>query len=88
MQSDGTHGVQFGFTVVYKRLAEGGYQVIVPTFPEIATYAPTIAEARQMAADAVRCHIEGLRKDGHEISRDPFSADESVVEKLKVSLQT
>jgi predicted RNase H-like HicB family nuclease len=88
MQSDGTQGVQYGFTVVYQRLAEGGYQVIVPAFPEIITFAPTIVEAREMAADAVRCHIEGLRKDGQPIPQDPFSADEPVVEELKVSLHT
>jgi predicted RNase H-like HicB family nuclease len=64
MQSHGTHGVQYGFTVAYKRLTEGGYQVIVPAFPEIITYAPSIAEAREMAADAVRCHIEGMLKEG------------------------
>ena len=88
MQSDSTHGVQYGFTVVYKRLTEGGYQIIVPAFPEIITYAPSIAEARSMAADAVRCHIEGLLKDGLEIPQDPFSTDEPIVEELKVSLQT
>jgi predicted RNase H-like HicB family nuclease len=87
MQTDGTNGGQYGFTVVYKRLAEGGFQVIVPAFPEVITYAPTMAEAREMAADAVRCHIAGLLKDGQAIPQDPFSTDEPVVEELKVSLQ-
>jgi predicted RNase H-like HicB family nuclease len=87
MQSHDTHGAQYGFTVAYKRLIEGGYQVIVPAFPEIITYAPSIAKAREMAADAVRCHIAGLLKDGLEIPQDPFSAEEPVIEELKVSLQ-
>jgi predicted RNase H-like HicB family nuclease len=87
MQSEGTHGAQYGFTVVYNRLAGGGYQIIVPAFPEIITCAPTIVEARELAADAVRCHIEGLLKDGEEIPQDPFSSDEPVVEELTVSLQ-
>jgi predicted RNase H-like HicB family nuclease len=81
-----TQSMEYGFTVVYKRLTEGGYQVIVPVFPEIVTYAPSLAEAREMAADAVRCHVEGLRKDGLEIPQDPFSTDEPVVEELTVSI--
>ena len=77
------HGAEYGFTVVYQRLSEGGYHVIVPAFPEIITYAPTIEEAREMAADALRCHIAGLLKDGVEIR-----PDKPVVEELTVNLQT
>ena len=87
MQIQGIHGAQYGFTVVYKRLEEGGYQVIVPAFPEVITYAPTLPEARGMAADAVRCHVVGLLRDGLGIPQDPFSAGEPVVEELRISLQ-
>jgi predicted RNase H-like HicB family nuclease len=78
---------EYGFMVVYKRLVEGGYQVIVPAFPEIITFGPTIEDARDMAADAVRCHVEGLLKDGLPIPPDPFVEDQPVVEELKVRLQ-
>src|SRR5271166_6157646 len=44
-----------------------GYQVTVPLLPGLITYGRTLAEAREMARDAIRCHIEGLRKDGERI---------------------
>src|SRR5438552_18109923 len=59
-----------------------GYQVTVPLLPGLVTYGRTLAEARDMARDAIRCHIEGLRKDGEPIP------DERVArkEKMRVSL--
>jgi len=47
-----------------------GYTVIVPALPELVTGGQTLEEARQMAADAIRCHVEGLIKDGEEIPQD------------------
>lgn len=58
---------QYEFTVIYDELAEGGYEVIVPALPGIVTYGRTLAEAREMAADAIACHIRGLLKDNEEI---------------------
>src|SRR5947207_3045353 len=59
-----------------------GYQVTVPLLPGLVTYGRTLAEARDMARDAIRCHIEGLRKDGEPIP------DESAArkEKMRVAL--
>jgi predicted RNA binding protein YcfA (HicA-like mRNA interferase family)/predicted RNase H-like HicB family nuclease len=59
-----------------------GYQVTVPLLPGLITYGRTLAEAREMARDAIRCHIEGLRKDGERIP-DEKSARK---EKLRVAL--
>jgi antitoxin HicB len=59
-----------------------GYQVTVPLLPGLITYGRTLAEAREMARDAIRCHIEGLRKDGEPIP-DEKSARK---EKLRVAL--
>src|SRR5579859_7794778 len=47
-----------------KGSAERGYQVTVPMLPGLITYGRTLGEARDMAADAIRVHLEGLRKDG------------------------
>jgi len=44
-----------------------GYQVTVPLLPGLITHGRTLAEAREMARDAILCHIEGLRKDGERI---------------------
>jgi predicted RNase H-like HicB family nuclease len=61
---------------------EGGYQVTVPMLPGLVTYGRTLGEAREMAADAIRVHLEGLRKDGEPIP------DESTArtEKLRVAI--
>jgi antitoxin HicB len=50
-----------------RKNASVGYQVSVPLLPGVITYGGTLEEARAMARDAIRCHLEGLRKDGEPI---------------------
>ena len=72
------------YTVMFESVEEGGYEVIVPAIPTIVTYGRTIEEAKEMALDAIKCHLEGLAKDG-----EPFPQDieaEPITEKLEVSL--
>jgi antitoxin HicB len=59
-----------------------GYQVTVPLLPGLVTYGRTLAEAREMARDAIRCHLEGLRKDGERIPDE----ESTIQEKLRVAL--
>jgi predicted RNase H-like HicB family nuclease len=75
-----------GYTVIYERLLEGGYQVIVPALPGIVTYGRTIDEAREMAEDAIRCHLRALLKDGEEIPIDPFAPQQPIAEELRVTV--
>jgi antitoxin HicB len=77
---------EYGYTVIYEALAEGGYQVIVPALPGIVTYGRNIDEAREMARDAIVCHLHGLLKDGEEIPEDPFARSQPVTEELKVTV--
>jgi predicted RNase H-like HicB family nuclease len=58
---------EYGYTVVYQRMPEGGYSVVVPAIPEICTFGETLPEARRMAKDAVRCFLEGALKTGEAI---------------------
>jgi predicted RNase H-like HicB family nuclease len=59
-----------------------GYQVTVPLLPGLVTYGRTLVEAREMARDAIRCHLEGLRKDG-----EPIPNEKTVrKEKLRIAL--
>lgn len=58
---------EYGYRVIYEHLADGGFQVIVPALPAIVTYGRTIEEAREMAEDAITCHLQGLLKDNEEI---------------------
>lgn len=67
---------EYTYTVLFEPLPEGGYQVHVPAMPEIITYGRTLEEAREMAEDALRCHVRGLLKDGEEIPQDIEPATE------------
>jgi antitoxin HicB len=77
---------EYGYRVIYEPLTEGGFQVIVPALPGIVTYGRTIDEAREMAQDAIACHLQGLLKDDEEIPKDPFTSEAPVIEELKISV--
>ena len=77
---------EHGYRVIYERLAAGGFQVIVPALLGIVTYGRTIDEAREMAHDAIACHLQGLLKDDEEIPEDPFTAEAPVSEELKIAV--
>ena len=44
-----------------------GYQVTVPLLPGVITFGRREEEAIEMARDAIRCHLDGLRKSGEDI---------------------
>jgi antitoxin HicB len=52
------------YVAVFEPAEEGGYVVTVPSLPGVVTEGDTLEEARSMAADAIRCYLEGLEKDG------------------------
>lgn len=62
--------------------SSSGYQVTVPLLPGLITYGRTLGEAREMARDAIRCHVEGLRKDGERIPNEKTVRKE----KLRIAL--
>ena len=73
--------MKHAFTVVFDKTEEG-YVVTVPILPGLVTEGRTLEEARVMAADAIRCHVESLRKDGEPV---PLEIEVDV-EKLEVEL--
>jgi antitoxin HicB len=77
---------EYGYRVIYEPLTEGGFQVIVPALPGIVTYGRTIEEAREMAQDAIACHLQGLLKDDEEIPKDPFAPEPLVIEDLEIAV--
>lgn len=77
---------EYGYRVIYEPLTEGGFQVIVPALPGIVTYGRTLEEAREMAQDAISCHVQGLLEDNEEIPVDPFTAEQQVVEAQKIAV--
>jgi predicted RNase H-like HicB family nuclease len=77
---------EHGYRVISGPLAEGGFQVIVPALPGIVTYGRTIEEAREMAHDAIACHLQGLLKDNEEIPEDPFTSESPITEELRIAV--
>jgi len=75
------------YTVLFEPLEGDGYMVIVPALPGILTYGETLDEARAMAIDAIRCHCEGLLKDGEPLPEDKAIEREPVKETVSVELK-
>jgi len=55
---------EYRYTAVFEPAEEGGYVVTVPALPGVVTEGDSLEEARAMAADAIRCYLESLQKDG------------------------
>ena len=69
---------EYKYTVILLPLPEGGYNVVVPAIPEICTFGETLAEAREMAQDAIRCFLESALQTGEPIPKDIEPATEQV----------
>jgi len=69
---------EYKYTVILHPLPEGGYNVVVPAIPEICTFGETLAEAREMAQDAIRCFLESALQTGEPIPKDIEPATEQV----------
>ncbi len=72
----------YNYTVIFEPLDEGGYDVIVPAIPEICTFGETREEAREMAADAIRCYLESALEREEAIPADR----EVTFEKIEVTI--
>ena len=55
---------EYSYTVIFEPSEEAGYTVTCPSLPGLVTEGNTLEEARDMAADAIRCYLESLQKDG------------------------
>jgi len=77
---------EYRYSVIYEPQIEGGFQVVFPAIPDIVTYGDTLDDARKMAADALRCHLEGLAKDGEPFPIEPSPLAAPVKEELAIAL--
>jgi len=50
------------YTAFFEANERGGYTVTVPVLPGLVTEGKNLEHARDMAKDAIRCYIEGLKK--------------------------
>lgn len=77
---------QYSYTAYFEPNEEGGYSVVFPAIPEIITFGSTLEEAKAMAADALRCHLEGLVKDGEPLPQAKQVVGHPVKEEVAVNL--
>lgn len=75
------------YTVFFEPLDEGGYMVVIPALPGVITCGATLAEARRMAKDAIKCHCEGLLKDGEPLPCELPTRRKPVRETVRVELR-
>ena len=52
-----------------------GYHGYVPSLPGVHTCGDTIEEVKQNLRDAIRCHLEGLTKDGLPIPQEEHTLE-------------
>jgi len=69
---------EYEHIVVYQRMSECGYSVVVPAIAKICTLGETLNEARRTAKDALRCLLEGALKTGEPIPKDVEPATEHI----------
>ncbi|HSX24354.1 MAG TPA: type II toxin-antitoxin system HicB family antitoxin [Candidatus Andersenbacteria bacterium] len=58
------------FNIYLRPETEGGYTVIVPALPGCVTYGKTVAEAREMAGDAIGAYLESMADHGESVVAD------------------
>lgn len=83
---DRTRRDSYHYTVYFEPQPDGTFAVVFPMFPEIVTFGRTLAEARAMARDALRCHLEGLRKDGAGIPTETPPAGSPIREEVVIAI--
>lgn len=60
----------YQYTAHFERNEDNGYTVTVPALPGLVTEGKNLDEAKEMAEDAIRCYIEGLRKADQAIPKE------------------
>lgn len=66
------------YNIILRPEPEGGFTVIAPALPGCVTYGKNLAEARKMAADAIKAYLASLKKHGEPIPSDNDSVIASV----------
>lgn len=77
---------QYQFAILFEPAEEGGYVVTCPALPGVVTEGESLAEARDMAADAIRTYLESLAKDGLSVPEDKSLALEPLKESVCITL--
>ncbi len=68
------------FTVIFEKVAEGGYHVFCPTLPGCHTQSETIDEGVRNIREAIELYIESLVEDGL-----PVPEEDILIKPIEVS---
>jgi antitoxin HicB len=72
---------EYEYTAFFGANENGGYTVTVPVLPGLVTEGKDLEDARDMARDAIRCYVEGLKK-----AKQPIPVErETAQTKLSIS---
>ena len=63
------------FNIVFHPEPEGGFTVTVPSLPGCVTFGKTLAQAKEMAADAIELYLKDVAARGDSL---PMSTDEYI----------
>lgn len=73
-------GRVYEYTAFFEANEHGRYTVTVPALPGLVTEGKNLEDARDMAKDAIRCYIEGLKK-----AKEPIPVEKETAQ-LKLSV--
>jgi antitoxin HicB len=82
-RTETVQSARYRYTAIFEPAEEGGYVVTIPALNGLTTEGDTLDEARAMAADAIRCYLESLRKRREEI---PVEHGVPILRRIAVSL--
>jgi predicted RNase H-like HicB family nuclease len=75
----------YKYTVIFEPAEEGGYVVHVPALPGLVTEGDTLEDAKAMALDAIRCHLQSLLSRNQPIPED-FLQMKPLIAELAVAI--
>ncbi len=69
---------EYSYTVMFEPV-KGGFQATVPSLQGLVTFGRSLKEAKEMAQDAMICHIKSLKKDRKRIPTEKSLLRERLV---------
>ncbi len=61
------------YNLIFRPEPEGGFTVLVPALPGCITYGHDLAEAKEMARDAIAVYLKSARKRKETVASDDHS---------------
>lgn len=62
--------MRYRYNIILRPEPEGGFTAMVPALPGCVTYGRNLAEAREMAKDAISGYIKSLKKHNEPVPSD------------------